>query len=253
MNNPSSWNLNLIRLTIFPTDSSQILSANPENLWTTSFDIPIERKEENVMIQRKFLVGFDGDVECQLELLPTKIQWLFKPKEDIQLTSERSLIFNTLGKIESVIDGYKQKINKIIEANSLVISRVAIGLLLQTDPIERNAAYQVMAQNLPFLKVDPSEVKEVLLQINKPIQSTSVGRVRNIEINRLTKWATTKLKGSVSNDGINIDLIESHYAQLELDINTDKENQRNLTPSQSAVVKKLFDLSEEIIEKGMSE
>jgi hypothetical protein len=252
---PTPWNLRVIRLTFFPLISEITNEVDFSNLWQNSLEnIEIYSNEFKPKDQQRTIIGYLDNIEYRLEIDPIRINLVIKPKEDILVTENKTVILADLGNTEEVIGNYKTLFSSILEKNSIHFKRIAIGMILHSKGDTREETYKILAKNLPFVKISSTDFKEFRMSLNKDVLVPKIGEsIENLLINKITNWAALKLDGALSRDGIEVSLTQSNYAQLELDINTDKSNENDLYEESISINEKLFEYCQSIIKDGLNE
>ena len=238
----SVWQIESLRITCFPGSATEFNSGNwwqdvigeqPENTLVRARDG--FRQDEGNFNERKVVLGVQ----------PIRIDWLMKSNEE-----EGEL---TIGSFQDDLDSFFELMSRWFKINP-PLRRLAFGAILSLPVDDRKSGYELIANYLPNVKLDPIGSSDFLYQINRT-RNSRLG-ISELEINRLSKWSVAKrglVRFALSPDAhvSSFPSSETFSCRLELDINTSGEY-KNEIPSGKLVdvFHELVDLAKEIAVKG---
>src|SRR5262249_10353878 len=151
-----------------------------------------------------------------LNIIPIRIDWHYTVIQEI---GQQEMEFKTLGSFPENIEPFRKLIDKWLKMQTIPpITRLAFGAVL-LQPVEtRIKGYEVLAPYLPALNLN--NASDLVYQINRPRKSW--GKIAELEINRLSKWAVLTYQAVVVPNllGSPRQVGESYASHLELDIST---------------------------------
>lgn len=235
----SEWQGTLFRLTAFPAPDFVIGEQN----WWEEFvgDLPEQKttqpKTGEITEQGEFHNGI-----LVLNMLPTRINWLYAAPDQQILTTKR---LPTLGQVDEEVKIFVNIMNTWLEQSSPHLIRLAFGARMILPADSREMAYTTLSQFLPF-GLDSQNSSNFLYRINRKRPSES--GFSELTINRLSTWAVIRFQmGQVGNSLAT----EQFVSQLELDINTVPEFDGVFENDVlSNLFSELVELGLEIAEKG---
>ncbi|MDP1713897.1 MAG: hypothetical protein Q8L41_04050 [Anaerolineales bacterium] len=238
----STWQAESLRVTCFPSSATEL---NTANWWQ---DVIGEQPENTVVRARDGFRQDEGTVNSRkvvLGIQPNRIDWLMRPNEE---GGEL-----TIGSFQDSLDSFLELMSRWFKI-SPSLRRLAFGVVLALPVDNRKSGYELIANFLPNVKLDPIGSSDFLYQINRTRNSQL--SISELEINRLSKW-------SVAKQGLaRIDLLpearvslfpssDTFSSRLELDINTSADYKDDLPMNKIAgVFLELVDLAKEIALKG---
>lgn len=212
------WQVESLRITAFlvsPVDIENI------NWWEEVVNSKPELDQINRKVGQRVQEGGYSNGVLGLSISPQRVDWRFVP-----LSSPDS-IFPRLGGVEDKFPEFIGSMLSWIE-NCNGINRLAFGVVVIDDKDDHSACYQFLNELLPEVQVNENTY-DFLYQINRP-RIINVSDIKNIKINRLSKW--NALKGGRADRDSNDEEKKFYVARLELDINTDAD-QKSVLPIQS--------------------
>jgi len=237
----SMWQAESLRVTCFPSSATEL---NAANWWQ---DVIGEQPENTVVRARDGIRQDEGnfnDRKVVLGVQPIRIDWLMMAKGE---EGE-----STISSFQDSLDSYLELMSRWFKI-SPSLRRLAFGAILTSPVDDRKSGYELIANYLPNVKIDPIGSSDFLYQINRVRISKLIS---NLQINRLSKW-------SVAKHGLaRVDLLpearvslfpssETFSCRAELDINTSGDYSNDLPVDKlSDVFHELVELAKEIALKG---
>lgn len=238
----TTWQVESLRTTCFLSPAA----AFEASTWWQ--DVVGQPSENRIMRAKDSFQQEDGTInnaKVVLGILPTRIDWLMGPSE------AGNEFF--IGSFQDSLDSYLDLMSRWFKICPPV-RRLAFGVILMLPVKDRTAGYELMANYLPNVKLDPIGSSDFLYQINRP-RDSQLG-IPELEINRLTKWSVAKrgiVRFQLSPDA-QVSLfpsLETYGCRLELDINTVADYKGDLPSEQlSNIFQELIDLGKEIAITG---
>lgn len=237
----STWQAESLRVTCFPSSATEF---NAANWWQ---DVVGEQPENTIVRARDGFRQDEGNFNGRkvvLGIQPIRIDWLMKSKgEEGELT---------ISSFQDSLDTFLELMSHWFKI-SPPLRRLAFGVILASPVDDRKSGYELIANYLPNVKIDPVGSSDFLYQINRLRNSQLVS---DLEINRLSKWSVVK-QGLARVDLLpeaRVSLFPSSdtfSCRLELDINTSADYKNDLpVDTLTNVFLELVDLAKEIALKG---
>lgn len=237
----SAWQVESLRITCFPASATEfnastwwqdVIGEQPENTLVRARDG--FRQDEGNFNGRKVVLGVQ----------PMRIDWLMRSKvEEGELT---------ISSFQDSLDSFLGLMTRWFKI-SPPLRRLAFGVILALPVGDRKSGYELIANYLPNVKLDPVGSSDFLYQINRVRNSQLIP---DLEINRLSKWSVVK-QGLARFDLLpeaRVSLFPSSdtfSCRLELDINTSADYKNNLPIDKlTNAFLELIDLAKEIALTG---
>lgn len=246
------WLVHSLRLTVFlrqkPVDITQLtwwdMIAGEESESSIEF-----RKGRTQMREHGPYKGG----ELTLGVVPGRIDWLFGISLLQQQPYDGILSLGAFNDATELFDHVAKSWFTIDDPPE--IDRIAFGAVL-IQPVETpDKGYQCLSRYVPGLNIELDNLSDFLLQINRPLESSS--SVSGVAINRLMKWSVASyltVEGKLSarrTSTTHIPAKQDYACQLELDINTVPEHDQVLEWEKLAgLFDELVILGQEIAQKG---
>lgn len=238
----SAWQVESLRTTCFPASATEF---NASTWWQ---DVIGEQPENTVVRARAGFRQDEGHVNGRnvvLGIQPIRIDWLMRSNgEEGELT---------IGSFQDGLDSFLDLMSRWFKI-SPPLKRLAFGAILALPVDDRKSGYELIANYLPNVKLDPIGSSDFLYQINRTRKSQL--DIPELEINRLSKWSIAK-RGLVRVDLLpeaRVSLFPSSdtfSCRLELDINTSADYKNDLPVDKlTNVFPELVELAKEIALKG---
>ena len=238
----STWQAESLRITCFPSSATEF---NAANWWQ---DVIGEQPENTVVRARDGFRQDEGHVNGRVIILgvqPNRIDWLMRANQEVG---------------ELKISSFKDGLDSFLELISrwfkmgLSLRRLAFGAVLDLPVDDRKSGYELIANYLPNVQLDPVGSSDFLYQINRTRNSRL--DISDLEINRLSKWSVVK-RGLTRFDILpetRVSLFpssETFSCRLELDINTSADYKNDIPSDKLAdVFRELVEFAKEIALKG---
>lgn len=240
----SDWKAGQLRLTAFPESP-----LDPKNTtwWQSLIGEPPEVQIFHPKLPEQHEEGPFGSGRLTLRIQPHKIDWLLRSE------SGDSDILSLAG-FPEFLNNFTKRINLWLENDCPDLSRIAFGAVLLLPAHSRENGYELIANYLPAVKIDPKGSSDFLFQINR--QRKSNLDISDLKINRLCKWSISVIRHTLVALDTTISkskrISPDFYAgRLELDINTSQDFQGLLAREHLVrIYKELVDVGKEIVEKG---
>lgn len=238
----STWQAESLRITCFPGSSIEFNSAN----WWQ--EIIGEQPENTVVRAREGIRQDEGHFNGRKVILgtqPMRIDWLMGPNEE---DGEFSI-----GSFQDGLDSFLDLTLRWFKI-SPPLKRLAFGAILALPVDNRKSGYELIANYLPNVKLDPIGSSDFLYQINRTRKSQL--DISELKINRLSKWSVAKqglVHFALSPDAhvSSFPSSETFSCRLELDINTSADYIGDISSDKlTNVFTELVDLGKEIALKG---
>lgn len=238
----STWQAESLRVTCFPSSATEfnaaswwqnVIGEQPENTIVRARDG--FRQDEGNFNDRKVVLGVQ----------PIRIDWLMIAKgEEGESTSSS---------FQDSLDSFLELMSRWFKI-SPSLRRLAFGVILALPVDDRRSGYELIANYLPNVKLDPVGSSDFLYQINRTRSSRL--EIPELVVNRLSKWSVAK-QGLARFDLLpeaRVSLFPSSdtfSCRLELDINTSADYKDNLPENKlTNIFLELIDLAKEIALEG---
>lgn len=234
---PKFWQVEQLRLTVFTK-----LPLNEDMLaaWGQVTGVEPESKTSKTALGIYTAEGAYNNARLFLNIGPGRVDWLLTPIGSVEDPTP------TLGALAETEEVFLGLLKPWLERLSIVVIRIAHGIVLRSPTPDRVSGYKVVADLVPALKIDAENSSDLTYQINRPRKSKVV---ENLKLNRLSKWgvihfsffdAVSRIQGNSN----------QHFCRLELDINTDADQSNDLANKSVDLVGELIQLGGEIAANG---
>jgi hypothetical protein len=243
MTKNTDWQVEYLRITVFPVDNTNISASQ---LW----DQYIGEEPDAVNIQKGKLDTREVEYKSGRIVLikqPDRIEWRYLAKPDGTDEVSFPIINNLEQELHVIVDLAKNW----LDSGTIQAKRLAFGAVL-LKPVESLVeGYEYLQEYLSF--VNPNNLSEFDYRINRQRKSNVID---DLSINRLTRWNIASLNrlDFTINPILNIQSqpnSPTYATRLELDINT-PANISDSLPTEELV--RLFDelltMGLELAEKG---
>ena len=212
MNVASDWQVESLRITVFPEDNSQV---SPSKLW----DQHIGVEPEEVQIQRDRMDARHVEYANGVIFLVKqrdRIEWRYVAMQDeVQLPR-----IQTIGSLDSELDVIVELSNSWINSMHFVpIVRMAFGAVLLRPAENLEDSFGSLDRYLPFLNIE--NLTEFSYRVNRRRLSKVMPQ---IPINRIAQWSLARFRSlDIALDRAEVHMAtagESLASRLELDMNT---------------------------------
>ncbi len=247
-----AWKVETLRLTVF---TNTVLDVEPIKWWEGVTGDRSESKTIQPRLNSLHEMGRikDGLCNLSLEVQPSRIDWVFAAYVSQPVLQD----FPTFAELPRALDLFHEVLDKWI-AECPPAQRLAFGMVLIEGTNDKKSSYEELRRFLPAVKLDADNSSDFLYQINR--KRASKTGIRNLNINRLSKWSAVKLSGMMlqlgTAEGQPAAKIlqagkELNGCRVELDINTAPDFE-GVLPKESLqpVVKELIELAAEIAATG---
>lgn len=227
MPDPGEWEVERLRLTVFPIYSHSIEEL--EDAWQDLFDGPPDR-ESTDRLQGSWeatgLVSLPDQFKPQaiLHARKDRVDWLVVAPPSI---TEEELVPGA--HLPAALPAFQALMARWLKGPDRSFIRIAFGGVLQQRVTDLVAGGQVLSNYLPF-EVPPSG--DFTYKVNRPVQSSVLGD--GTVINRLSTWALQQVEMvsvAVQQGGtasVGQEPLPFVTCRLEFDVNTDKERAEEL-------------------------
>jgi len=207
----SEWEVESLRVTVFTNDL--IPPSYGDELWKKVVGTEAESISRKGSMGIFTAAGPVDDAMLTLTVTPGRVDWLFSP------ASVEALLEHSLGKFQSQDERFAERLSNWLQFPSIVISRIAFGLVIRLPVQNRIAGYKMLGEFLPKIAPDPDASRDFMYQINRPRESKVIP---GLMINRLSKWGSVDM--NVHMVGASKATSTAQFMKLELDVNTDKDS-----------------------------
>lgn len=218
----NGWLAESLRFTAFFSDD--LVDDYATRDWYRGLDL--EEPDEEIHIRKEYQKKFSFKKDqslLQLVVTPERLDVFLSSDPEILIT-ERHL----LGDVEVALDSFCKKILPWIQELDVGINRIALGAVCLAFQESRDSAYRFLNDMLPKIDLSPDEGMEFSFGINRPRNSIVLKKQK---INRHTQWSALRLRSLNITKGSKRDI---DAARLVLDINTSKDNEISISPSDRA-------------------
>lgn len=241
----SDWQVETLRLTVFPSD---ITAVSMSKLW----DSVIGQDPDSIHFQRDVIDAREvrfGNGRMVLAKQTDRIDWRYLSIED----NSNSVQLPIIGKLEEELNTFADLANTwLVSPDLLSMNRLAFGavLLRPVNTVEDGNLF--LEGKLSNMNLEG--VRDFNYQVNRRRKSQIDPE---IEINRLSKWnvysgqLVTVAIDPIRGQQVSTTTGLSIASRLELDINTFPERSGPLPPHKlSALFGELIDMGLEVSERG---
>lgn len=242
------WEAESLRVTLFPTEP---YNPDKQSWWSDLLGSPADRIVRDRKTGSYHERGpFRGEL-LVLGMAHGRIDWILGIESGGSIPDDP---LRTIGPFPSTLDKFAPVIEKWLHLPTCPTAvRLGFGAVLLYPVGTHKETMQQLQAYLNNVKIDPSKSRDLFYQINRPIAS-KIG-IPNLMINRLCKWSVFDTKTVLARVSVMPakvqDIQEKSACRLELDINTSREFNSELTADYLPLVfKELVELGKEIVENG---
>lgn len=206
------WECEQIRATFF--HAGQANDFNIEDIWkeVENVEPEFDERQNNLRLRTLRVTKAEGLQQLSLSSQPNRLDWL------LSQATEKRLI-----NAEQLIGEYFLPHIAAMSNHDRQYTRLAFGTYAAFSVANRVDGYNQISALVPSLNIgDPAEVRDMLLQINRPHKSVTM---EGLIINRHMRWSVAKtsiFKITPGNSPVAAsEGDEEHFGRVELDINTD--------------------------------
>lgn len=227
------WSIESLRLTLFASGAP---TADPASVWQSVMGVQpdnrITRPKENLHQDDATIDGIKFVMSSQ----PTRTDWFAESANTLEGTEHVST--------RDMLGSYVALMRRWI-VTSPAIPRMAFGAVLVHPVPDQRIGNVFLAKYLPNLKVEASEISDLIYQVNR-IRDSRTG-LKDLKVNRLAKWSVMSLtKLNIGHNPPSLDTTNvRNICRLELDINTIAEYRPNLPAN------RLQDILNELVAFGV--
>ncbi len=247
--NNETWLAQQVRISIFPKLESFDATLD---LWPQVEGLEKEKQTIDSKTGGSVYEGNFNKHKLVLTVNPVKI--------DLTLTIEAPAhvengitVADSLGNVDDTLKEFSIIVESWLNSKNIPdVIRVAFGAFLVESVSSRKEAYEKITKYVP-IKLDSSKMGDFSLQLNLFAKSKII---KDLDLNRLTKWGVLKLTPSLSTIN-NPQMIHEYptinLSHVELDVNTSQEN---IEPLQKKLLFSLYSeltkLGTDLSEKGIT-
>jgi hypothetical protein len=234
-----------VRLTVFPVEAW----TAPADLWEQVVGAPPETDQNLPRQGVRVQTGPWRDGGLQLTVSSDRFVWLAGPSP-----APGGLPDFDHWSVESVLPEFLEVTRPWLNSVDFGIKRIGFGLNSLISVQDRAAAYRLLAELVPSLRlVRPDTTTDLLFQINRPVSSGALGG--GLRLNRLMKWSAlflARTEVQVTPQGAQTGPVLGRlYASLDNDVNTPAELSKRFEKEQLGVTyDELVQLAWENLEAG---
>jgi hypothetical protein len=241
-----AWQVERMRVTAFPGEA--MAAERFSSWWDEIVGFPAEEVQSR---PKMGLYQAQGDFEGRrlvLQVLPGRIEWFVAA---IMKASDEEFGAPPIGPFPEVVASLAKVVDPWLP-KAPPLQRLAFGAILLQPVESRHAGYDRLDDYLHDVEIDPEGSSDLLYQINRPRESTTIGQ---LSLNRLTKWSVQIARRvflTMGSDGVETRTLgEESACRLELDINTPADFAESLPADRlTALLEEMIGLGREIAESG---
>jgi hypothetical protein len=234
------WEVQQLRVTIFP---SKPIPVTPEIWQALAGSLP-ETETKRPRDGSTLLAGVVDGIQIVISNTPAQFDVLFGPQPPVAMAQTlAALPRTTIGEVKTVFEMIRAKVPVVFDFVP-ESARIAFAgtVLLATEDVKDS--YNKLATLLHSVEMQPTKVRDFYYRVNWPLT------VDGVDINRLTTWSAVVVRTMSVADVAHSAVSDSHYAQLEFDINTVPSPAKFSSAELRQVFPTLVALVEENLERG---
>ena len=238
-----TWNAQLLRVTLFltpPVDGSGLWQA----VVGEAPEVDEHRPREGVRRQ----AGKVGDALLEMGMTADRLDWVMSPAVEVPIPDPAY----HLGDPQTAVDTFDKFLAPWLARSDFPVLRIAFGLIAVSPEPDRVSSYARLQELVPSVKYDAERTREVLYQVNRPVQSELLA---GFELNRITKWSAARfVTQNIALSGGSLVATagaETHFARCECDHSTPADRTQVFPADQLvAIYQRLRDLAMLNLERG---
>lgn len=217
----NEWQTEFLRLTLF---TNSTIGDEKIKWWGQLTNGAISESQINKSAPKEFVESgqYRGGI-LELKLSHGRIDCVFIFSE----AEEQETIEKTKFKVarELFVESIERWITNL---TNLDVNRIAIGYVLNNKVNSREDAYEVLQKLIPSFH-NIADYRDFHLQINNPIAESNF--MSGLNINRLVRYSAHRKMAYIINGSIPQKIEGVHLCRVDVDINSDSENTKNLSTS----------------------
>ena len=234
-----------VRLSAFPVRPQEV----PAALWEQVVGAAPETDQSQPRQHLRVQTGPWSNGVLQLTVSSDRFVWLAGPS-----VSPEGLPDFENWLVETVLPEFVEVTRPWLNSVNFGIKRIGFGLHSLISVEDRAAAYRLLRELVPSLRlVEPEAATDLLFQINRPVSSRVLGDT--VRLNRLMKWsalflgrAQVQLTADVAQTS---PVFGRQYTSLDNDVNTPAEHVEPFEAAQlGAIYDELVELAWNNLEAG---
>jgi hypothetical protein len=241
-NNLTSWEVENARVTAFYKGSVTI-----QDWWNELLDQQPEVERKNNKTGETEYVGTIDDNQLVMRIRPERIDWFVKPDNIFEEINRP----HSIGVFPEPLSSFIDITSRWLKLETLpLINRLAFALTLSFSVDDLQQGQKEIQKYLHNIRLE-ADIEELLFQVNRP-RVSKIQELRDLKINRLSKWSLAKwIMSYLTADGQTIKMQSGNLIRLELDINSSSEYTGDFDSKILAVLlDELKNFSFEIVKKG---
>jgi hypothetical protein len=205
-----------------------------------------DRPKEGVRRQ----IGIIDGAELRANITPIMVDFVLTPPP---LTAEAALgdlaSFST-GELKAELAKFERKTLAWLPKWEVATTRVSLIIQARAAASSKEAAYEILQNNLSSVRVRPKEMEDLFFRVNWKAKTSIIPEGY---YNLLNSWTGVKFLTTAQSapGGPEVALLERHFAQVEMDINTPAERADPLPRDRlGTIYSELFRLAVKVAEAG---
>jgi len=239
------WSAQFVRLTVFPLSPQDLDSLSFESITGTPPDSQENRLKELLRLE----VGPFANGKLEVRVSPLRADVLYTPKLPEVGPPLDISAFQLEGTFPEQLVTFTDAVTPCLTLPTQ-LSRIALGTKMVAFSEDHVSAYEILRKCLRSVSVDPERMRDLTYRVNWRVDCQLPGVPY---MNRLTTWnafhSTLVASSAAASER---QLIQERYAaQLELDINTPRENSADISvDTRVLALKRMLDLAMENLRFG---
>ena len=237
----TDWSADHLRISLF---SDVIWAGSPEEIFTGAFNCAPESVTSRSIANEITAVGQWNGTRLEIKKAFNRVDIILQA---LPVESFPIVFLNDLG---SLFPHFVGSVSNWVGYQSQTINRLAVGTRGFLPAADVRDSYIKLRDLVKVINIDVDRFKEFTFQVNLPVDSTSVEKVR---VNRLSTWASLAFRAGLINQANSHYFCENYFANCDLDINTEADrvkpfNREDLFP----LLGELNKIALEILKDGIA-
>ena len=241
----ADWQAASLRIALF----TQQALPRTTDVFTAFAGEPPDRQEDQLKAGIRHQVGKLDNAVLRATISPIRVDFILgipRPTAE-ELMGEFSL---SIGELKAELAKFERKILAWLPRWEIATTRVSLIVQARAQASSREAAYQILRDNLISVRVRPEEMRDLVFRVNWRART---GTIDEGYYNRLTTWQALQLMATATTGPGRPELTvqQRDFAQVDMDINTPAERVEPLPRDKlNAIYSEFFQLAVRVAEAG---
>ncbi len=234
------WSARTLRLTAFLQSPVDAIAPDTWTRATGASEPAFDQAQPPLLSRIQGGPVGPGFLTLHVQGLAQRVDWIMGPPPPSD-ASPNPLVLE-FGPVEPALEAFSNVVRPWLASTNIISNRLAVGVVAAIPMPDRLAAYKMLQNYIPSVKIDAEHTRELSYRINRPKLSRSLGA--EVELNRVTSWGATRLQVAGPTGAV-LAGIGGVYVSVECDNSTPAEQEAPLDKS------RFVDIYDELMEMAL--